>query len=118
MMLAIRLPRIVADRDAGQLQKHAPGYLSLLLFTAARDSIIAASTPRRSRLPEAKRFLRPGSFSTKMACPCHVRFTPDSVRTADIAGGPVRATGRDSCTAAINISIRSPHRRGRAALGA
>jgi len=35
-----------------------------------------------------------GSFSTKMACPCHVRFTLDSDRTADIAGGPFRAISR------------------------
>ena len=35
-----------------------------------------------------------GSFSTKLGCPRHVRFTPDSDRTADIAGGSVRASNR------------------------
>ena len=32
-----------------------------------------------------------GSISTKMAGPPHVRFSPVSDRTADIAGGPFRA---------------------------
>jgi hypothetical protein len=32
-----------------------------------------------------------GSFATKLDRPRHVRFPPDSDRTADIAGGPVRA---------------------------
>ena len=31
------------------------------------------------------------SFSTELACPRHIHFTPDSDRTADIAGGPFRA---------------------------
>jgi hypothetical protein len=35
--------------------------------------------------------LRIGSFSTKLAGPCHVRYFPDSDRTAGIANGLVRA---------------------------
>jgi len=31
------------------------------------------------------------SISTELGCPRHVRVAPDSDRTADIAGGPVRA---------------------------
>jgi hypothetical protein len=37
------------------------------------------------------RHLRLGSFLTGSGCPRHVRFTPDSDRPADIAGGPDRA---------------------------
>jgi hypothetical protein len=33
-----------------------------------------------------------GLISTKLGCPRHVRFPPDSDRTADIAGGPFGAT--------------------------
>jgi hypothetical protein len=36
--------------------------------------------------------VRNGSNAAKMGCPGHVRFTPVSDRTADIDGGPVRAT--------------------------
>src|SRR5260370_24171574 len=36
--------------------------------------------------------VRDGSISTELGCPRHVRFPPDSDLTADIAGGPVRAT--------------------------
>jgi hypothetical protein len=32
-----------------------------------------------------------GSIATEMGCPRNVRYAPDSDRTADIAGGPVRA---------------------------
>jgi hypothetical protein len=32
-----------------------------------------------------------GSFSTEMAYPCHVCFSPDSDHSADIWGGPFRA---------------------------
>jgi hypothetical protein len=35
---------------------------------------------------------RDGSFSTEMDSPCHVRSSSDSDRTADITGGPFRAT--------------------------
>jgi hypothetical protein len=35
-----------------------------------------------------------GSFATELGCPGHVRFTPVSDRTADIANGPVGATSR------------------------
>jgi hypothetical protein len=34
---------------------------------------------------------RVGSFSTELGCPRNVRSAPVSDRTADIAGGPVRA---------------------------
>jgi hypothetical protein len=53
---------------------------------------------RRNRDGSSKRklgvgvFTQPGSFPTKMGCPRHVRSTPDSDQTADIAGGPVRAS--------------------------
>jgi hypothetical protein len=46
-----------------------------------------------------------GSITSIFACPRHVRFTPDSDRTADIAGGPQSATRRH-CSV-----IRSPRRR-------
>jgi hypothetical protein len=49
---------------------------------------------------------RCGSFSTELGCPRHVRFTPDSDRTADIVGGPFRARlGHGDTT-------RSPRRHG------
>jgi hypothetical protein len=51
-------------------------------------------------------FTQPGSFATEMDCPRHVRFPSDSDRTADIAGGPVRAPLTDSCAAANGISNR------------
>ena len=38
--------------------------------------------------------VRSGAFSTNLKRPRHVRFTPDSNRTADIAGGQVRAMKR------------------------
>jgi hypothetical protein len=37
-------------------------------------------------------------FATKLGCPRHIRFTPVSDRTADIAGGPVRAISGHSVT--------------------
>jgi hypothetical protein len=51
-----------------------------------------------------------GSIATEMTRACHVRFTPDSDRTADIAGGPVRANFGSRL-----FLIRSPRRRARAA---
>jgi len=41
-------------------------------------------------IPESSDF-RFGSFSTKLVGPSYVRYSPDSDRTADITGGPVRA---------------------------
>jgi len=37
---------------------------------------------------------RDGSISTELGCPGHVRFTPGSDRTADIAGGPATPDSR------------------------
>ena len=39
-----------------------------------------------------------GSIATEMGCPCQYRFSPDSDRTADITGGPVRANNRSRQT--------------------
>jgi hypothetical protein len=50
--------------------------------------------------------VRNGSSATKLGWPCHVRYSPDSDRTADIDGGPVRAK-----PGSRNIP-RSPRRRG------
>src|SRR6266849_5947439 len=50
--------------------------------------VLWSAAHRRRHGPSGVRF---GSFSTELGYPPHVRFTPDSDRTADIAGGPVRA---------------------------
>jgi hypothetical protein len=49
------------------------------------------------------------SFSTEMGIPRHVRFTPDSHRIADIAGGPVRAIRRHSGDVANSHHISGTH---------
>ena len=51
-------------------------------------------------------YVADGSFSTKLGCPRHVRFTPDSDRTADIAGGPFRANFGSDRTHSITASAR------------
>ena len=54
-----------------------------------------AAIDRRAAQPDCESpagLIRPGSSSTELGVPRHVRFTPYSNRIADIAGGLFRAT--------------------------
>jgi hypothetical protein len=51
------------------------------------------------------RNVRWGSFGTKLDRPRHVRFTSYRDRTADIAGGPVRANSGFGPTRPITIKL-------------
>ena len=44
--------------------------------------------------------VRVGSFATELGYSRHVRFPPESDRTAGIAGGPVRAIGGSDAVSA------------------
>jgi hypothetical protein len=52
-------------------------------------------------------FTQPGSFSTEMGCPHHVRSTPVSDRIADMASGPFRAMSGSERTHSITSSARA-----------
>jgi hypothetical protein len=56
---------------------------------------------------------RCGSFSTELGCPRHVRFTPDSDRTADVVGGPLRARLGHGDNYSITSSARARSMGGR-----
>ena len=48
-----------------------------------------------------------GSFSTELTLSVHVRFPPDSDRTADIAGGPKGAKNGSGAVYSITSSARA-----------
>jgi len=50
---------------------------------------------------------RSGSIATEIGCPRDVRFSADSDRIADIAGGPVRANRRHQ--SGVNAGLWEPH---------
>ncbi len=79
----------------GRSRGHQEGYLRWrrdLIHNTRRGRF--RQEPGRVRPPFRgnRADFRNGSISTELGCPRRVRFTPVSDRTADIAGGSVRAT--------------------------